>query len=139
MTENDWWDACHRLSIAFANGIDRRRYDDVAALFTEDGVLNRAGDPITGRSALRAWMDTRPTDIVTRHVCTNFEARQVAPDLVHGFTLFTFFRATGRDDEDSLSIAGPTSVGEYADEFRATPDGWRIARRSIRIVMQARG
>ena len=133
----DWWEACRRLSIAFANGIDGRRYDEVAALFTEDGVLNRQGQPITGRGALRAWMDTRPAGIVTRHVCSNFEARQVSPDLAHGFTLFTFHRASGRDEEDGLPMAGPSSIGEWADQFRLTPEGWRIARRDIRVVMAA--
>ena len=131
-----WWDDCRALSIAFANHVDHRRYDEVAALFTDDGVLNRSGQPVTGRAALRAWLDTRAADVVTRHVCTNFEARQVAPDRAEGFTLFTFYRAVGHDAADALPIPGLTSIGEYTDRFRLTPEGWRIAHRDIRIVFQ---
>ena len=50
MTEA-WWAECHALSIAFANGVDHRRYDETAALFTEDGTLNRWGQVTTGRAA----------------------------------------------------------------------------------------
>lgn len=135
----DWWHACQAVSIAFANGVDHRRYDDVAALFTEDGVLNRTGHPVAGRAALRAWLDTRPVDIATRHVCTNFHATRSAPDRAEGFTLFTFYRIAGDDATDALPLAGPAAVGEYTDQFRLTPEGWRIARRDIRIVFQAPG
>lgn len=136
MTEA-WWAECHALSIAFANGIDHRRYDEIAALFTDDGTLDRWGQVVTGRAALRAWLDTRPTDIVTRHVCTNFEARRIAPGQAEGFTLFTFYRAAGSDGTDKLPLSGPAMVGEYVDQFRLTSEGWRIARRSIRIIFQA--
>lgn len=131
-----WWTDCHALSIAFANGVDHRRYDEVAALFTEDGILNRSGQPVTGRAALRAWLDTRPLDVVTRHVCTNFMARQTSPDHAEGFTLFTFYRTVGDDGMDALPMAGPTALGEYSDRFRLTPAGWRIAHRDIRVVFQ---
>lgn len=138
VNEGDWRSACEALSIAFANGVDHRRYDEVAALFTEDGILNRWGQAIAGRVELRAWLDTRPTNIATRHVCTNFEARRIAPEHAEGFTLFTFYRGAGTDEGGAaIALAGPAMVGEYLDQFRLTQDGWRIARRDIRVVFQS--
>lgn len=136
--EGDWRSACEALSIAFANGVDHRHYDRVAALFTEDGILNRWGQAIMGRAELRAWLDTRPTDVVTRHVCSNFEARLTAPGIAQGFTLFTFYRGAGSDNRDaSIALTGPAMVGEYLDQFRLTQDGWRIAQRDIHIVFHS--
>ena len=131
-----WWEECQALSMAFANGVDHFRDDAVLALFTEDGVLDRWGSPVTGHAALRGWLDGRPRDLVTRHVCTNFAATRSAPDDAEGFTLFTFYRGTRQDGTGPLPLTGPAMVGEYLDRFRCTADGWRIARREIRIVFQ---
>ena len=139
MDSPEWWAACQALSTAFANGVDRRRNDEVLALFTEDAVLDRWGHSVTGHAALRRWLDGRPADVVTRHVCTNFEARRTAADHAEGLTLFTFYRAARHDAADPLPMIGPAMVGEYLDQFRRTPDGWRIARREIRILFQNAG
>ncbi len=139
MSGAGWWVECQALSIAFANGIDRHRDDEVLALFTEDAVLDRWGSALTGHAALRKWLDGRPTELITRHVCTNFEARQLASDRAEGLTLFTFYRAARRDATGPLPMNGPAMVGEYLDQFRRTPDGWRIARREICILFQDAG
>jgi hypothetical protein len=136
MSDADWWSSCQALAIAFVNGLDKRRYDETAALFTDDGVFDRWGQIIAGRNALRQWMDTRPVDIVTRHVCTNFEARRVGEDSAQGSILFTFYRAQAGLDPGPLPLIGPEMIGEYVDQFRRTPDGWRIARRQVVIEFQ---
>lgn len=136
MDESGWWAECQKLSIAFANGVDHHRDEEVLALFTQDGVLDRWGQPVTGHAALRQWLHSRPRDVVTRHVCTNFEARRETAEHAEGFTLFTFYRGGKQDEAAALPLVGPAMVGEYLDQFRRTPDGWRISRREIRIVFQ---
>jgi len=109
MTESGWWAACHALSIAFANGIDHWRNEEVLALFTEDGTPDRWGQAIIGQAALRQWLEQRPVDVVTRHVCTNFEARQTVPNRVQGLTLFTFYTAPKSNGMDPVAFRGPQS------------------------------
>ena len=61
---------CEQLMIAYARGIDFRDYDNVAHLFTEDGVLD-VGNPLHGRAAIQAALARRPYELRSRHVLTN--------------------------------------------------------------------
>jgi ketosteroid isomerase-like protein len=128
---------CERLSIAFANNIDRGDYPAVLDLFAEDAVLDRMGTIIRGRSALSAWLHSRPEDILTRHVCTNIEIAQNGPAAAEGRTYFTFYKAAGT--ADGCEIDGPEMIGEYHDSFILTVQGWKILKRKITVVFRRRG
>jgi hypothetical protein len=123
--------ACQRLSIAFANSIDQFDYDAVIKLFTEDGILDRWGNAIQGHEALRQWLDARPRDIITRHVCSNVLVERVSPSEARGTTYFTFYGASRTDGNEILPLNGPTMVGEYHDHFVLTEGGWRLRKRSV--------
>lgn len=103
-------EVCERLSVAFANAIDRRDYPALLDLFADDAVVDRLGTIIRGKPALSAWLDSRPVDIVTRHVCTNIEIVQRGPEAAEGLTYFTFYKAVGA--ADICEIDGPELVGE---------------------------
>ena len=65
--------ACARLILAYARLNDAGRWEDVAALFTEDGIMARPGAPdvdIVGRSAILASFLARPAR-ASCHFCTN--------------------------------------------------------------------
>lgn len=124
--------ACGRVSVAFANSIDRCDYDAVIELFTRDGILDRWGTVIRGHEALRQWLDARPRDVSTCHVCTNILVRRVAPDEARGTTYFTFYSGSNVECSDTLPLAGPVMVGEYLDRFILTERGWRLRERVVR-------
>lgn len=63
---------CARLIGLYANLNDEARWDEVAALFAEDGVMSRPSAPdvpIAGREAILAAFRARPAR-KTRHVCS---------------------------------------------------------------------
>jgi len=111
---------CARLIALYANLNDEARWDEVAALYAEDGVMVRptAPDaPIHGREAILAAFRSRPARI-TRHVCSNVVIDVVGPDLARGFSAMLLF--TG---------APVPLVGSFHDLFRLTSEGWRFAER----------
>jgi hypothetical protein len=125
--------ACQQLSIRFANAVDRWDYDTVISLFVPDGALDRWGTRIVGHAALRDWLNSRPREVVTRHVCTNIQVTREDPRAARGLTYFTYYRATGRAGEPPETLV-PSMVGEYHDRFVLTEDGWRIAERAVEVV-----
>jgi hypothetical protein len=132
MTTNDQMAAaiaCEKLSVAFANHIDARRYDELIALFADDGVFERGGKPVKGHAAIRAEMDRRPLDMVTMHVCTNILIDVTGPDRATGVTYYLAIvhnKATGPGPHP---LSGIETAGMFQDVFTRTPAGWRIAER----------
>src|SRR5580693_7336274 len=111
-SDSDVERACEKISIAFANAIDRCDYDAVIALFARDGILDRWGNAIQGHAALRQWLDSRPRDVTTRHVCTNIIVERISRGEARGTTYFTFYSAASAANGDAVPLDGPAVVGE---------------------------
>jgi hypothetical protein len=125
--------ACTALCTAFAHHIDARRYEPLLHLFTEDGVLDRMGTVCRGHGEISRFLDARPTDVQTRHLCTSIRVDFDGKDQATGSCYVLFFQGRG----DGVPVAaGPPSVVEYHDRFERTPGGWRIRERSIRMAMR---
>src|SRR4051794_28024147 len=89
----------------------------MADFFTEDGVFEFAGRAYDGVEAIEQMFGAdEMKDSV--HMAFNpvVDIQQGAATAVSKFTL-----ANAR--------SGQTLYGDYRDELRATPDGWRIGRR----------
>ncbi|MEM5517201.1 nuclear transport factor 2 family protein [Henriciella sp. AS95] len=128
---------CERLSIRFANYVDQGRAEDVATLFSDDGSFSRAGQVLDGPDQLRAFLEKRPPERVTRHVCTNIDVNLVSPNEATGVTYFLLFEGSrAADSEGPLPLMSPAALGEYHDTFVLTPQGWRIKERSAQAVFR---
>ncbi len=129
---------------------DGRDSDAYAALFTEDGVFEVfAGreEPVihnNGREAIRAWargihsgeepgMRQHPPGEQTRHNQSGTVFEELGGDaaLTH-----TMLLSTAQAPGDA--IPRPSTTGVYRDEWRRTPEGWRIARRTLRLDIPPR-
>ena len=111
---------CARLIALYANLNDEARWDEVAALYAEDGVMFRptAPDaPIHWREAILASFKSRPAR-ATRHVCSNVVITVEGPDKAIGVSAMLLF--TG---------AAAPLVGSFHDRFVRTAEGWRFAER----------
>ncbi len=111
---------CARLVALYANLNDEARWEDVAALYAEDGVMYRptAPDaPVVGREAILAAFKAR-SPRTTRHVCSNVVIDVESEDTARGTSAMLLF--TGE--------ASPL-IGSFHDRFVATADGWRFAER----------
>ena len=111
---------CARLIALYANLNDEARWDEVAALYADDGVMVRptAPDaPTLGRAAILAAFKARPAR-VTRHVCSNVVIDVDSETTARGVSAMLLF--TG---------AAAPLVGSFHDRFVRTADGWRFAER----------
>ena len=111
---------CARLIALYANLNDEARWDEVAALFAEDGVMSRpsAHDvPIAGRAAILAAFRARPAR-KTRHVCSNVVIDVESTESARGTSAMLLYAGEDRP-----------LVGSFRDRFILTPDGWRFAER----------
>lgn len=111
---------CARLIALYANLNDDARWDDVAALYAEDGVMFRPTAPdagVEGREAILAAFKARPAR-TTRHVCSNVVIDVDSEDSARGTSAMLLFTGEG----------GPL-VGSFHDRFVRTAEGWRFAER----------
>ncbi len=125
---------CTRLCIDFAHHIDTRSYEPVLDLFTDDGKFDRLGTVFSGRDEIRRFLESRPTDVVTRHLCTNIRINMQSPDEATGTCYVLFF--SGKAGTDAKLPIPPSAPGvvEYHDAYSRTAAGWRIRERRIRPV-----
>jgi hypothetical protein len=131
--------ACARLVNQFAVYSDLGRYDELAALFTEDGRYARPTEPtnfVEGRSNLLASLKARPKDRLTRHLVTNILIEVTSLTTAKGFSYVTQY--AGTTDKPAATHgwrANPSQlVGEYTDDYVLTPDGWKIRQRSGKLI-----
>jgi uncharacterized protein (TIGR02246 family) len=102
-----------------------------AATFTEDGVMEVAGGPITsGRAALAEMCRHVPYGImhVTADATVQVEGDRAAQDV----TLLVVARPAADAAPDERRSRLQRS-GRYHDELVRTPEGWRFARRTARL------
>ena len=112
---------CARLINHYANLNDEGRWEEVAALYAEDGLMTRptAPDaPIVGRQALLAAFLARPPR-TSQHVVGNIVVDVESEDAASAKSAILLF--TSRD--------GPPLVGTYRDRFVRTAHGWRFSER----------
>lgn len=118
----------------YAAGADLRDPASVAALFTEDGVMEVWLEPGSGSSIVRSGRAEIAESIGfldryrhTQHVIGNCVI-EVTGDKAHGETHCTAHHVTGSGADGS----DRTLYIRYSDDFVRVDGGWRIARRELR-------
>ncbi len=113
------WD-CARLINLYAALNDAAQWEDVAALYVENGIMTRPSAPdveIVGRTAILAAFTARPPR-KTRHICGNIVIVAESATAARGTSAMLLF--TGQP---------APLVGGFTDRFALTADGWRFAER----------
>jgi 3-phenylpropionate/cinnamic acid dioxygenase small subunit len=129
------WELAAREAIrdvvaAYAHAADSGRFDEVAALFAADGVLetpdhveHRGCDAIRafvgGTGAALAGATTVP---LIRHHISNLRIAVTGSDDATGAAYFFV-----------LTERGPDHWGRYRDRYIRTDEGWRFAHRRVRL------
>ncbi|MGE4431862.1 MAG: nuclear transport factor 2 family protein [Sphingobium sp.] len=111
---------CARLIALYANLNDAARWEEVAALYADDGRMARPTAPddwVEGRAAILAAFTARPPR-TTRHVCSNVVIDVLSDTEARGESAMLLFTA------DTASKAG-----SFHDRFVLTGEGWRFAER----------
>lgn len=124
---------------AYTSAGDGYRLDELAALFTPDGVLHVDGrEPAVGRAAIAAMLDTAggralPSGLdadtfYVRHFIANVLIDDVTPESARATSYFAVATPAGFDH-----------WGRYRDQFRRTDEGWLFAHRRVRVDARAAG
>lgn len=125
--------ACERLMFEYTHLLDHGEAARVADLFTVDGVMKARDGTMSGRDSIRQGYQARQ-DIaarMSRHVCTNALIDVLDRDTARGTVYLTLYRHDGVPGRATSLTQPPTLLGEYRDEFRRTPLGWKFHRREI--------
>ena len=124
--------AIAELITRYAALSDAGDWDGLAALYTEEGRMNRPTAPeefISGRAAILAAFRSRPRRIA-RHIVANVlvtfegDARARASS-----QLLLFTGSAAADGGLPIQSAGPPLIGSYDDTLVKTAQGWRFAVR----------
>src|SRR6187549_3051530 len=78
---------CYDLVVDCATIIDESRYDDLASIFTVDGVFARPtvpDEPIKGRDTIVAAFKKRPASKIAQHLVLNIRVRLTGQDTAEG-------------------------------------------------------
>jgi hypothetical protein len=129
---------CGRLVNRFALLNDFGDHDGVADLFTADGSFERPiapGQPIVGREAIRSMLRARAPRL-SRHIISNIVIDVLSDTKAQGLSYVTFVSTTNVTGALPVDAEPHIFVGEYADEFVKSPEGWRFAVRRGRMTLR---
>ena len=130
---------CRDLVERFAVYSDSARYEQLAALFIEQGSFARPTEPdrpVVGRTAILDAMNRRPAERVTRHLCSNIIIDVIDTDNAIGKSYVILYTGNTNQPAERFGLqADPVRlVGEFDDEFVRTSAGWRFSKRSGKVV-----
>lgn len=120
-----------RLVILYASLNDTARWEELAALYVEDGLMTRptAPDvPIVGRAAILAAFRARPPR-ASRHVCANILVTPLSPGDAEAESVILLFTGTPAEDGPPVRDPGSPLVGTFCDRLVRTEEGWRFRER----------
>jgi hypothetical protein len=118
------------LVAAYAHLADTGRFDELARLFTEDGVLHGGDAPeARGRDSILRFLagtgqdlrDVTPVALIRHHV-SNLRIEVVGPDAARGAAYFLV-----------VTDRGPDHWGRYRDEYARVDGRWRFRHRRARL------
>ncbi|MDB5456535.1 MAG: ring hydroxylating beta subunit [Caulobacter sp.] len=109
----------------FSEAVDRRRPEQVAALFTDDGLFRPGETEIRGRVAIEALYRERLSDLrrTTRHLWSNIEVRGVTEVEARVTAILTNYAFEPKVSETQLQMR----IGDLEGLCALGEDGcWRF-------------
>lgn len=129
---------CRQLVLRSALMVDQRDYVSLAALFAENAELIRPnGQLLQGRAAIIEAYAQRPASRLTRHLLFGSVFNWDGADQAVMMTPVLLWSGDAGDEPGPFGrpARGQQVVGEFADRFIRTAEGWRIGKRVARFEM----
>lgn len=120
---------CSPLYSDFLYYIDNREYEKVVAMFLDDGSFDRLGHVLKGKEEILKFLNSRPTDVATHHICTNVRIEPRDDGTATGTCSVLLFRSTPGSEAQPSPV-----VARYCDALVLTDEGWRIKERVAQLV-----
>jgi ketosteroid isomerase-like protein len=133
--------ACERLINEFFEAIDLRDEARLDNLFTADATYARPISPdtvVSGRDAIRKLFEARPSGRVTRHICSNVRITVESAERAIGIHRVVLIMGPDQpppDPQFGYQAEARQLIGEFADVFVKTPQGWRFQARRGRVIL----
>jgi 3-phenylpropionate/cinnamic acid dioxygenase small subunit len=109
--------------VSYARHVDKRDFDSLVALFTEDAVANYQGPELRGRAELETFFRESLSGVeATHHQIGNIEIEFEGEDRARARCYATAWHAFPDGEELTLH-------GTYLDVLERTPVGWKLAER----------
>ncbi len=125
---------CTQLITLYGHLADQRAHHDFASLFAPDGEWIRPGMHLRGREAIFRFMETRPSQALTRHVSGSIHIEVVNLNQARGMSYTTVYREPAFEGKLPVRLLQPEMVVDYRDEFVRIEGHWHIARRHTTVV-----
>lgn len=127
-----------RLNSAFIHYYDRRKYDEVLALFTPDAVYEVRGRALHGHAEIKAALDARPgPELTVRHLVTNLHFHTIGADYAHGVSCLTAY--AGPTPTGTGPARYPTAnaghIVQVTDRYTVHDGRWKIASRIAEVLL----
>jgi ketosteroid isomerase-like protein len=123
--------AIQQVAAAYGEAMSRGRPDLAAEVFTIDGVITNPNGDYVGPVAIAGMLAASLAEVDLLVQTTQLGSVSVVGDRAHGRFPWTVWQH--RHDGDGIHL-----MGVYDDEFKRTADGWRMAHRVIRPLVQGR-
>jgi ketosteroid isomerase-like protein len=123
---------CADLIVRYAYLNDERRFDELAALFTEDAVLFRPSapeQPVAGRQAILAALCKRPPETATFHVTSDVQVEVDSATTARCRSRILMMSGTRSPEGGAPTDVRAPVPGVFVDVLRLTVDGWRFVSR----------
>ena len=128
-------DACTRQILRYARLNDAAEHEEVAAMFTQDGILARPSQPdrlLTGRAEILASLRSRAPRL-TRHVVSNIEVLAQSPEQARASSTVVLYSSDGNGPTPGIATI---AVGSFHDVLRKVAGEWLFAERRGSVAMQ---
>jgi hypothetical protein len=125
--------ACTDLIVRYAWLNDERRFEELAAMFTEDARLYRPSAPeqaIEGRAAILEAFRKRPLEAITFHVTSDVLVEVQGAERAQARSRILLLSATRPQEAGALPLEVKAPVpGVFRDSFALTAEGWKFSER----------
>ncbi|MGX1675581.1 nuclear transport factor 2 family protein [Streptomyces sp. NPDC055400] len=127
-----------RLNDAFFHHYDRREYDGVLDLFAPDAQYDVRGRRLNGHAEILELLNARSgPELTVRHLVTSQHFHAIDDTTAQGtITLIAYAGPTSTDGGPALypdTQAG--HIVELTDHYRAEDGRWKIAQRSVDMIL----
>ena len=127
----EWDISC--LIYKYANLNDEKRWEDIAAMYCEEGQMIRPvapDQPIIGRAAILASFRARPAERMTRHISSNVVVTVETATTAMAFSNYLIYGGMRVGDEPVPVLdSKPPVICAFHDRLVYTQDGWCFALR----------
>jgi ketosteroid isomerase-like protein len=112
------------------SGVDSLDRDRVRSTLADDVVGHYGNaDPVNGGDALADWIEGATATIIWQHHMGNVYHVEIDGDQAKTLSYLTSYQVFEENPRAAVIL-----VARYHDELRRTPDGWKIAKRTMELL-----